>query len=225
MKAVIAALTDVPEALRGEYEASKDGKTFVLKLEGDPHPTVTEVNERLAEFRDNNRSLNTTNASLQTQLDKLKGIDPEEHRKLKARIDELEKGGVKDSGDVEARIRKSIAEANAPLVEKIADLEKKKKESDEKLAFRDLEQKITAVGLKIGIDEKAMPDFLNRGHEVFGIDGVARSGDKPLYSKKDVSQPLTIEEWAQGLVTEAPHLFKQTKGGGATGSGGPGRPV
>ena len=41
---------------------------------------------------------------------------------------------------------------------------------------------------------------------------------------RDGVTPLTLDEWAEGLVTEAPHLFESSAGGGAVGhnSGGVG---
>lgn len=215
MKAIISSLSEIQEALRSEYEP-KDGK-FVLKLEGDMPGFVTatqlaESNAKLAEFRDNNRSLN----SLKSELETSKAA-------LEAKIGELQKTGVKEPADVEAKIAKAVQEAVGPLATQLKDLQKS--EADAKLALsrRELESSLTTAGLKAGVDEKALPDYLNRGLSVFKHkDGklIATNGDTPLYSKNGV--PLSVDEWASGLSAEAPHLFKLSKGGGASpGHGGP----
>jgi hypothetical protein len=43
-------------------------------------------------------------------------------------------------------------------------------------------------------------------------------GDQPLYNAK--SQPLQVNEWLQMTETTAPHLFKNSSGGGASGGTG-----
>lgn len=215
MKATISSLSEIQETLRSEYEP-KDGK-FVLKLEGDMPGLVTaaqlaESNTKLAEFRDNNRSLNALKSELETSK-----------AALEAKIGELQKTGVKEPADVEAKIAKAVQEAVGPLATQLRDLQKS--EADAKLALsrRELESSLTSAGLKAGVDEKALPDYLNRGLSVFKHkDGkiLATNGDTPLYSKKN-GDPLSVDEWASGLSAEAPHLFKPSKGGGASpGHGG-----
>ena len=43
-------------------------------------------------------------------------------------------------------------------------------------------------------------------------------GQSPRMGKDAVS-PMTLAEWVDGLVGDAPHLFEANAGGGATGSG------
>jgi hypothetical protein len=229
MKIAVTSLDDVPEALRGEYE-EKDGK-FYMKLEGEPKGYVkesdlAEANAKLVEFRDNNRGL-------KSQVDQLKskyeGIDLDEYKKLKEKIAELEKRGVKGGEDVTSIVQKAIESAVTPLQKKIEEITEREKEANEALAKRDLESMLTKSGLEAGIAEKAMADYLRRGLEIFRMeeDGpVAMNGDTPLFCKDNPTKPLTIDEWAAGLTAEAPHLFKPSKGGGAApGPGGNGDPT
>lgn len=226
MKLTVASLTEVPEALRGEYE-ERAGK-FVLKLEGEYQPLIeattklTEANTKLAEFRDNNRALNSAKTTLEAQLKAFEGIDPEEHGKLKTRIAELEKKGVKGSEDITEMLRTAVAAAVGPLEKKIADREASEKAAIERADRESLRSALTAAGTKVGIDDRAMQDYIGRGLQVFSVvngEVVARKGDMPVFSKTRVTEPLTVDEWAQELQTEAPHLFRPSKGGGAGGSG------
>jgi len=221
MKTKIAALTEVAEALRGEY-IERDG-AFVLKVEGEI-PELVEMKNNLTEFRDNNIKLMKEQAAIQNQLKAFEGIDPTDHRMLVKKLEELEKkGGVKDPADIEARIRSAVQEALEPVNKKLAVEETHRKEAEHKLALSALEGKLRDVGAKLKVEERAMPDFLTRATKVFGVDGVAREGEKLLYSKEKVTDPLSMEEWGKNLLVDAPHLFTPSRGGGAApgvGAGG-----
>jgi hypothetical protein len=226
MKAVISALEEVPEALRGEY-VQKDGK-FVLKLEGDEFPgyikasDLAEANAKLAEFRDNNRSLMS---QVEDFKKKYEGVDPSEYKTLKDKIAEFERKGVRGGDDVAARIQKGIEEAVAPLQKQLLDLTEREQKAKHDLARKELESVLTQEGMNAGISEKALPDYIRRGLEVWHYENgkpVARDGEKPLYSPKKPTEPLSPKEWITGLAVEAPHLFKSSSGGGAAGGAGGG---
>jgi hypothetical protein len=222
MKAVLNSLEEVAEALRSEYEA-RDGR-FFLKLDGE-YPPLVEANTKLAEFRDNNRTLNATVTQLRTDLKKFDGIDPVEVPKMKARVAELEQSGVKNQGDVAELIKSAVKAAVSPLEQKLQEREASEATAREALAKTGLENKLREAGVKAGIDERAMPDYINRGLKVFKlIDGepAARKGENPIFSKTRPAEELSMEEWAKDLHTEAPFLFRPSSGGGAGHGRGPG---
>ena len=76
-----------------------------------------------------------------------------------------------------------------------------------------LEMTLRDAGAKAGVEERAMPDYVRRGLEVFHVvDGqvVAQEGSQ------------TPDDWANALRTDAPHLYKPSRGGGAVpNTGGP----
>ena len=91
-----------------------------------------------------------------------------------------------------------------------------------------LKSTLTAAGVKAGVDERALSDYVNRGAEIFKVVNgqvVARKGEAPIFSKAKPAELLTPDEFAVELQGEAPHLFKPSRGGGAGGSGGGGGPV
>lgn len=221
MKAVLNSLEEVAEGLRSEYEA-RDGR-FFLKVEGD-YPPLVEANTKLTEFRDNNRTLNTTVTQLRADLKKFDNVDPVEYPKLKSRVAELEQSGVKNAGDVAEVIKQAVKAAVAPMEQKLQEREASENAAKEALAQTGLENKLREVGSKMGIDERAMQDYVNRGLKVFKlIDGepAARKGENPIFSKKRPAEELSMEEWADDLYSEAPFLFKPSSGAGA-GGGRPG---
>ena len=206
------------EPLRALY-TEKDGK-YLLDAE-----SLTEANElrsQLAAFRDNNRSLNNLKTDLEAKLKIFDGVDPAKYAEMTQRITELEAKGVKGSTDVEAQLRAAVAAAVGPLEAKIAAREASEKAAVERADREGLRSSLTAVGNKVGIDERAMQDYINRGLTVFTVvngEIVARKGDAPVFSHKNPAEVLQPEEWALDLQTEAPHLFRPSKGGGAGGSG------
>lgn len=228
MKPVLANLSEVPEALRGEY-TERDGK-FYLKVDDAVILSPAEVAERdrkLNEFRDNNRKLNE---SVKERDDKLKlfdGVDPEEYRKLK--------DGQKPPEGIEAIVAAAVAKANKPLHAQVEQLTADKKKSDEDaakakkdLADKELEGLIRDAAIKFGVEDTAVEDFVARGKRLFSLDNgkpVARREGEDVYSKRDRSQLLTLAEWAEDQQVEAPHLFKPSRGGGADTRGGGGKPT
>lgn len=71
----------------------------------------------------------------------------------------------------------------------------------------------------------ATQDLLYRVGNTFSVDDqlnvVAKQGDKIVFSKKDPSKPMSIEEYVDNLSAEAPHLFNKPQGGGSQGAGNP----
>jgi hypothetical protein len=218
MKAVLSSLDDLPESLHSEYE-QKDGK-FHLKLEGDPNGYVRsadleEANKKLVEFRENNRGLKS---KLDSVTAKFEGVDPDEHKKMREKITSLEQQGLKGDADVTSIIQGAIEKAVKPLQQKLEQMSEREKEAKNALARRDLESILTKEGLKAGVSEKAIPDYLRRGLDVFRLkegEPVAMNGDDtPIFSSAKPSEPLSVPEWIGSLSDDAPHLFKPSAGGG-----------
>ncbi len=219
MKFVLETLADVPEPFHTEYDAR--GGKFYLKTEGDFAPLI-EANTKLTEFRDNNRTLNTKVTELTTQLKSFEGIDPVKVREQATKIAELENAGVKGKDDISEKIKKAVADAVNPLQEKLTQREQSEQKAREDLARQGLENRLRDVGSKTGVDDRAMEDYINRGTRVFKlVDGkpAARQGDEPIFSKNRPAEELSMEEWATQLQTEAPFLFRPSRGGGGGGNG------
>jgi hypothetical protein len=239
LKLAVDTLDAVPEPLRDEYEERGDGK-YHLKVDGDGFVSARDhaaLNTKLADFRDHNRALNRERDDLQVKLQALDGIDPVEVTKMRERLAELEKNNQPpptpqngDARDFDKLLQAALDEAIAPLKANVAELTAKNEKSEadraaaeQALLRKDLESQLSTIGLKVGVDEKAITDYLVRGLNVWQIvDGkpVAKHGDVPVMSQR-TGEPLTMDEWATGLMTDAPHLFKPSKGGGTQGAGAP----
>lgn len=221
-KSVLTTLDGLPDALRSEYEL-RDGKYF-LKIEGEPPAgfvpaaELAAANGKLAEFRDNNRALHSRVQELDSKMKAYEGIDPDEHRSLKTKLGEFEKRGAKEPNDLDARLQAAVK----PLMDQVQQLRAENEKKAKENAYLTLEGRLRKAAVHAGIDERAVPDFLNRALEVFDLDGTPRDKGAPIYSPERPAELLTPEEWASGLKKTAPHLFRPSKGGGANPGDGAG---
>ena len=215
-------ITGLSEALRAEYEKKDDGK-YYLKLEGE-HPEVKQLKTKIIEFREGNVKVLKERDALDLRLKNFAGVDPDEYKKAKDRLVELEKkltdgggGGGGDNKDFDVKLAEAVRSQVEPLTKKVAELTDEKEQANLTLKRRDLETSLRAVAGKAGVTESASDDFIARGVRVFNLDGKAMKGEETIWSEKNPSEPLPMEEWADKLSQEAPHLFKTNSGGGAGG--------
>lgn len=227
-------ISKLSEALQAEYEKKADGK-FYLKLEGET-PEIKELKTKVTEFRDNNIKVLKERDALDEKLKGFTGMDPDEYKKAKERIAELEKlgagGGGGGGGDkdfdakvaeaVRTQVQTQVRDQVDPLNKKVAELTGEKEKSDLLLKRTNLETDLRSVATKSGIADSAVDDFIARGVNVFDLDGKAMKGEETIWSVKNPAEPMPMEEWADQLATDAPHLFKKNSGGGAGGDGGGG---
>jgi len=179
----------------GEHAAlyiEKDG-VFVLDVEG------ASDKAKLEEFRANN-------IKLQNDLKKFEGIDAEKAKELLKRQVELDEQNLIKSGDVTKIVESKIAPFRIEL----------DKERDEKKQLRSqldtftLAQTLQTLGTKAGVRPSALPDLQARARGAFNvIDGQI----------VPVDASMTLDGWLDALKADAPHLFAENSGGGASGNG------
>lgn len=216
LKAVVKALTEVPEALRGEYK--EVGGNFVLDLDGD-HPVADGLKIKVAEFRDTNIKLMKELDETKSKWDKVKDVDADEYQRLKAEAKKLETKGVKTSDDISTVIAKALAEGMEPLRK---DLERYKTESaakDRALNTARLKEVVGAAITNAGAKSPAAVEFLlSKAASLFHVvDGDVRAQDGK-FSYNDPTQPLKVDEWVTRAAKEYDFAFEKSSGGGAEGS-------
>ncbi len=202
------------EEIPAEHAAlyiERDG-AFVLDAEGVVEKT------KLDEFR-------ATNVSLLKERDELKqrfeGIDPEAVHKLAAEKQRLEdEQRVKDGKFqevLEARVKNAKGEwdkqHNAVVAERDA--------LTSRLTAIQIDQAVVNEATKRGLRATAMPDITARARMTFKlVNGVPQAfeADGPnARMGKDGVTPMTLAEWVDALVSDAPHLFESNAGGGPSG--------
>ena len=89
-----------------------------------------------------------------------------------------------------------------------------------------IDQGVVAAATRRGLRPSALTDITARARSVFKlVSGAPRAfeadGQTVRYGRDGVT-PMTLEEWVDAQVSDAPHLFESNAGGGAAGdvSGG-----
>jgi hypothetical protein len=125
---------------------------------------------------------------------------------------------------VESRTRS----LKSDLEKQVAGLATERDSLMSRLVEIEINQGVTLAATKRGLRPTAIPDAVARARKVFqlvkGVPMAFEPDGKSVRYGRDGVTPLTLDEWAEGLVTEAPHLFESSAGGGAVGhnSGGVG---
>lgn len=242
LRTVVAALTDVPESLRGEYEL-KDGK-YVLKLDGEVPGYVkasdlAEANGKVVEFRDNNVKLlkalgvDSIDAGLQRaglvagltpeRIAALKDLDPVAAKAALERVAELEKKGVKNSDDVATQIKAALEAALGPVHQELKDEKRARAEAQGRADNALLRQTIADKYLKAGGKPSAIDFIVSEAQKAFRVMDNAVQAQENRFSADKPGSPLGIDEWLSGVTKTFDFAFEPSKGGGAApGSNGSG---
>jgi hypothetical protein len=87
-----------------------------------------------------------------------------------------------------------------------------------------VDQGVLTVATKKGLRPSAIPDITARARTVFRlVDGAPRAYEadgQTVRVGRDGITPMSLDEWVDQQVADAPHLFESNMGGGAAGSSG-----
>lgn len=178
---------------------------------------------KLDEFR-------STNVALLKERDELKqrfeGIDPVEVRKLAEEKRRLEEAQQLKAGEVEKVVETRVKAARGELEKQIASLNSERDTLSGRLTAIQIDQAVVAEATKRGLRATAIPDITARARLTFklvnGVPQAFEADGQTARVGRDGFTPMTVAEWVDAQVSEAPHLFESNVGGGATGhiSGG-----
>jgi hypothetical protein len=188
---------------------------------------------KLDEFRN-------TNVTLLKERDELKqrfeGIDPDEVRKLadeKRKLEEeklLSGGQTPHPGPLPSAEREKIEKVVEARVKALkSDLDKQLSAAtserdtlNARLTAIQIDQAVVTEATKRGLRASAIPDITSRARNTFRlVNGVPEALEADGHTArvgKDGVTPLTLAEWIDTQVSEAPHLFESNAGGGAAGN-------
>jgi len=86
-----------------------------------------------------------------------------------------------------------------------------------------IDQGVLTVATQRGLRASALPDITARARGVFrlveGVPTAFEPDGQTVRAGKDGVTPMTLAEWVDTQVSEAPHLFEASAGGGAPGGG------
>lgn len=209
---------DIPAALASLY-VEKNGE-WVLELEGGGGGNDNADAAKLAEFR-------STNIALKQELEALRakyeGVDPEEMRKLAAEKKRLEEEAQIKAGEIDKVIAARVTAVKGELEKQLTVATAERDTLMARLSTIQIDQAVVTEAGKRGLRATAGPDIMARARSVFrlvnGAPVAFESDGKTGRVGKDGVTPLTVSEWIEGQVSEAPHLFEGNAGGGAAGGG------
>lgn len=205
LKARVASLEEVPEALRTEY--TENNGEFVLAVEG------MAPKEKVEEFRSNN-------VKLMKQIEDLnktyEGVDPAVYREMVEKAQREQNKKLVDQGKVDellANQKNAMASDHEKVVKALSEDKIKLTSQLESLL---IDSAIRDAAAKTGVRGSAVEDVMLRGRAVFRLEdgkAIPKDGDKPIYGKS--GDPMSVSEWVESLTEKAPHLFEPSKGGGS----------
>ena len=180
---------------------------------------------KLDEFR-------TTNVALLKERDDLKkrfeGIDPDEFRQLADDKRKLEEAQQVKAGEVDKVIEARLKTARAEWEKQFSAVSTERDTLHGRLTAIQIDQAVVTEATKRGLRPTAIPDITSRARTNFklvnGVPQAFEADGQTARMGKDGITPMTLAEWVDALVSDAPHLFESNAGGGAAsnGSGGVG---
>lgn len=188
---------------------------FVLDADG-----VVEK-AKLEEFR-------ATNVAIMKERDDLKkrfeGIDPDEVRKLADEKRRLEEAAQLKAGEVDKVMDARLKTARTEWDKQHGVVVAERDGLLGRLTAVQIDQAVVNEATKRGLRATAIPDLTARARMTFKlVNGVPQAFDGgTLRVGRDGASPLTLAEWVEALVSDAPHLFEANAGGGAAGVSAPG---
>jgi hypothetical protein len=207
-------------ALKFKYatkqEIPAEHQSFYVERDGawtlDADGVVSQA--KLDEFRQNN-------ITLTNQLKRFEGIDPDAVRQLAEDKRKLEEAQQIKAGEVDkvvaARLKAELDKVHAPVVAERDALHGR-------LTAIQIDQAVVNEATKRGLRPTAIQDITSRARVTFklvnGVPQAFEADGQTARMGKDGVSPMTLAEWVDALVSDAPHLFEANAGSGAAGSGG-----
>lgn len=220
LKIALASKAEVdalPEALRGLY-IEKDGK-FVLDADVED---VGGLKSALGKERTSRETLEKTLADLRKALG---DADPVKAREAYDTLLKLDDGKLLSEGKHEEWLTARTKRMREDFEGKLKETGDKLTTAEKRLAELVIDNELRAVASTKKVRDTAVDDFLERGRKVYKlVDGkaVPHKADGTVEYGKD-GKAMSMAEWADGIVTAAPHLFEGSSGGGAQNGGAGGR--
>jgi hypothetical protein len=171
--------------------------------------------------------MRTHNIELRKQLEELtarfEGIDPEEVRRLAEEKRQLEEEKQLKAGELDKVVENRIKGLKSDWDKQLSAVTSERDSLTSRLTAIQIDQGVLTSATKRGLRPTAIPDITARARTVFKlVNGAPRAfeadGSTVRYGRDGVT-PMTLEEWVETQVADAPHLFESNAGGGAAGNG------
>ena len=201
-----------------KQEIPAEHQSFYIERDGawllDADGVVSQ--SKLDEFRQNN-------ITLTNQLKRFEGIDPDAVRQLADDKRKLEEAAQLKAGEVDKVIDARIKTARAEWDKTHGVVVAERDTLTSRLTAIQIDQAVVSEATKRGLRPTALTDITARARQTFklvnGVPQAFEADGQTVRTGKDGVSPMTLAEWVDALVSDAPHLFEANAGSGAAGSG------
>lgn len=172
--------------------------------------------------------MRTHNIELRKQIEdrdaRFAGVDPDEFRRLaeEKRKLELQAQGHKPE-EIDKLVTERLKTLKADWDKQFAVVTTERDTLTTRLTAIQIDQGVITAATKRGLRPTAIPDITSRARTVFklvnGSPQAFEADGKSVRYGKDGITPMTLEEWVDAQVADAPHLFESNAGGGAASNG------
>jgi len=204
---------EIPAELQSLY-VERDG-AWILDAEG------VADKSKLDEFRSTNVNLIKERDDLAKRFE---GIDPDAVRQLADDKRKLEEAQQLKAGEVDKVIETRLKAARAEWDKQQGIVVAERDALTSRLTAIQIDQAVVTEATKRGLRPTAIPDIAARARVNFklvnGVPQAFEADGQTARMGKDGVTPMTLAEWVDALVSDAPHLFEANAGSGAAGSGG-----
>jgi hypothetical protein len=155
--------------------------------------------------------------SLRTATEELERVKAEKERL------ELQAQGHKPE-EIDQRVTERLKSLKAAWEKQQAAVAHERDALLARLSAIQIDQGVITAATRRGLRPTAIPDITARARLAFklvnGAPQAFEADGKSVRYGKDNLTPMTLEEWVDAQVSDAPHLFEANAGGGAAGNGG-----
>ena len=168
--------------------------------------------------------MRTHNIELRKQIEESLRTATEERQKIQAEKERLEliAQGHKPE-EIDKLVTERLKGLKADWDKQFAAVTDERDALTTRLTSIQIDQGVITVATKRGLRPTAIPDITARARIVFklvnGAPQAFEADGKTVRYGKDGITPMTLEEWVDAQVADAPHLFESNAGGGAASNG------
>ena len=171
--------------------------------------------------------LRTHNIELRKQIEerdaRFNGIDPDQVRQLAAEKERLEEEQRLKDGKFQEVLADKLKAQKVDSDKLLTSVTGERDAYFAQLTAIQIDQGVLTAATKRGLRPTALPDITARARQTFklvkGVPQAFEADGKTVRYGKDGITPMTLEEWMDTQVSDAPHLFEANAGGGAASNG------
>lgn len=217
LKAKYERREDIPPGAEGFY-VEQDG-AWVMDADVEDHPAVRGMRTALDKERGERKSTREELAALKAQLE---GLDLDQARELLKQSEQNRHKKLIEAGKVDELVAEKTKAMREDFEKRLADATATIQQQTSQLEHLLVTTALQSEATSRGVRKTALDDVILRGKAAFRVkDGKAvRVDGENVVMGKNGTDPMSIGEWLDSLVPVAPHLFEDSKGGGARGNQG-----